>query len=87
MASTIQCLSNTPHLTDFFLSGAHKEQINRDNPLGWQGKIADEWAALLADMWSGKFRVVAPRGLKQAIGEFQVCSSELCETFDAVLTP
>jgi ubiquitin carboxyl-terminal hydrolase 4/11/15 len=69
--STIQCLSNTPLLTNYFLSGLYKDQINRDNPLGWQGKIAEEWGKLLEDMWNGKYRVVAPRELKTAIGEFQ----------------
>jgi hypothetical protein len=46
-------------------------EINRDNALGWQGKIAEEWGSLLKDIWGGKYKVVAPRSLKQVIGEFQ----------------
>ena len=71
MNSTIQCLSNTPLLTPYFLNGVYMREINRDNPLGWSGRIAQEWGALLAEMWSGRYRAVAPRALKQAIGEFQ----------------
>eukprot|EP00455_Lapot_gusevi_P006773 TRINITY_DN128_c0_g1_i2.p1 TRINITY_DN128_c0_g1~~TRINITY_DN128_c0_g1_i2.p1 ORF type:complete len:941 (-),score=443.20 TRINITY_DN128_c0_g1_i2:252-3074(-) len=71
MNSTLQCLSNTPQLTDFFLTGRYLAQINRDNPLGWQGKIAEEWGTLLQNIWGGKYRTVAPRGFKQVIGEFQ----------------
>eukprot|EP00501_MAST-03F_sp_TOSAG23-6_P002665 GSMAST32.ASY1.ANO1.2812.1 assembled CDS len=34
MNSALQCLSNTPTLTDYFLRGRHQRQINRTNPLG-----------------------------------------------------
>ena len=71
MNSTLQCLSNTPGLTDFFMDNKHLSQLNRDNPLGWGGKVAEAYGALLHEMWSGKYTVVAPRRFKQVIGEFQ----------------
>jgi hypothetical protein len=70
MNSTLQCLSNTPVLTDFFLSDTYAPQINRDNPLGWKGRIADEYGAMLKELWSGKYRVVAPSKFKKVLGEF-----------------
>lgn len=39
------------------------------NPLGHKGKIAEEYGALLEEMWSGQYSCVTPRGIKQAIGE------------------
>ena len=69
MNSTIQCLAQSPGLTDYFLKNEYVHHINKSNPLGWQGKVADAWAMLLHDMFSGKYRTVAPRSFKSAIGE------------------
>jgi len=70
MNSTLQCLSNTPGLTNFFLNDTYVGQINRDNPLGWKGRVADEYGALLKELWSGKYRTVAPSKFKKVLGEF-----------------
>ena len=40
MNSTLQCLSNSPVLTDFFLDDDYLSQINRENPLGWYARFA-----------------------------------------------
>lgn len=39
--SAIQCLSNTVPLTDFFLSDSFRKDINKSNPLGMKGQLAD----------------------------------------------
>jgi len=69
MNSTIQCLAQSPGLTKYFLDNEYMHHINKDNPLGWKGKVATAWAMLLHDMFSGKYRTVAPRSFKSAIGE------------------
>ncbi|ETO16368.1 ubiquitin specific peptidase 4 (proto-oncogene) [Reticulomyxa filosa] len=61
MNSIIQCVSNTPPLRNFFITGQYKMEINKSNPLGQQGKLAHEFARLLTDIWSGEYVVVAPR--------------------------
>ncbi|XXQ37928.1 Ubiquitin carboxyl-terminal hydrolase [Plasmodiophora brassicae] len=71
MNSTLQCLFQCPVLTDFFLDDKHLSQINRSNPLGWQGKIAEAYAQLVKDYWLGDSRIISPRELKHVIGEFQ----------------
>jgi len=71
MNSTLQCLSNTPGLVQYFVEGAYLGEINRQNPLGWQGKVAEAYGALLKDIWGGQYSTVAPRQFKQVIGEFQ----------------
>eukprot|EP01083_Nonionella_stella_P092178 257938_1 len=70
MNSTLQCLSNTPMLSDFFLSGRYLADLNVDNPLGWHGKIAEEYGSLMKQLWGDKFRVVAPSSFKQTVAEF-----------------
>lgn len=47
MNSALQCLSNTPPLTEYFLSGQYKSDINKTNPLGMKGRIAEEYANLI----------------------------------------
>jgi ubiquitin C-terminal hydrolase len=64
-------MAQTPLLTEFFLEGQYLTQINRENPLGWQGKIAEEYAQLVKDLWSGKYSTVAPAKFKEVLGEFQ----------------
>ena len=38
MNSTLQCMAHTPLVMDYFLDDDYLAEINRDNPLGWQGQ-------------------------------------------------
>jgi len=51
MNSALQCLSNTPNLTYYFLSDKWKDELNTDNPLGMNGDIAKVYAHLLKNLW------------------------------------
>ncbi|KAG8128368.1 hypothetical protein E2320_015218 [Naja naja] len=68
MNSALQCLSNTPPLTDYFLEDKYEAEINQDNPLGMRGEIAEAYAELIKQMWSGQNSHVAPRMFK--VGRF-----------------
>ncbi len=70
MNSIIQCVSNTPHFRTFFTSGQYKPDINKSNPLGMKGELANEFSKLLSDIWSGDYKTVAPRSLKRALSKF-----------------
>eukprot|EP00484_Ammonia_sp_Unknown_P030159 CAMPEP_0197028598 /NCGR_PEP_ID=MMETSP1384-20130603/8245_1 /TAXON_ID=29189 /ORGANISM="Ammonia sp." /LENGTH=1787 /DNA_ID=CAMNT_0042457619 /DNA_START=164 /DNA_END=5527 /DNA_ORIENTATION=+ len=70
MASIIQCISHTPHFRTFFTSGQYKQDINKTNPLGMKGELAHEFAKLVSDIWSGEYKVIAPRSLKKALSKF-----------------
>lgn len=70
MASSLQCLSNTTPLTNFFLTDAYKHDLNETNPLGMKGELAEEYANLLKEIWSGRSRVVAPREFKWKLERF-----------------
>eukprot|EP01104_Vermistella_antarctica_P015714 TRINITY_DN5224_c0_g1_i1.p1 TRINITY_DN5224_c0_g1~~TRINITY_DN5224_c0_g1_i1.p1 ORF type:complete len:1284 (+),score=421.09 TRINITY_DN5224_c0_g1_i1:265-4116(+) len=70
MNSGLQCLSNTYALTEYFLHDGHVHDINEDNPIGMGGQLATEYAALVKELWAGKYRAVNPRNLKYVIGKF-----------------
>ena len=41
-----------------------------ENPLGMRGEIANAYAGLMHQMWSGKYSVISPRQFKTAVGRF-----------------
>jgi len=70
MNSALQCLSNTPDLTSFFLSGAYVNDVNPDNPIGMGGLLAQNYARVLKVLWSGESTSYSPRLLKTEIAHF-----------------
>ena len=49
--SSLQCLAHTVPLLRIFLSGAYKADLNRNNPLGNKGELAEAFGALLEKLW------------------------------------
>lgn len=70
MNSTLQCLMQSPGLSDFFIDGPWKKDINRENALGKNGRVAEQYGALVRTTFSNEYRVIAPREFKKVIGEF-----------------
>lgn len=70
MNSSLQCLSNTPALTDYILADKFLEDINKSNPLGMHGEIARTYAELIKVMWSGNNSSFLPREFKCAVSRF-----------------
>jgi len=70
MNSTLQCLMQSPWLSDFFINGDWLKDINRDNALGKDGRVAEQYGALVRAAFSNTYRVIAPREFKRVIGEF-----------------
>ncbi|XP_035763576.1 ubiquitin carboxyl-terminal hydrolase 15-like [Neolamprologus brichardi] len=70
MNSAVQCLSNTPPLTEYFLKDKYTDELNEDNPLGMKGEIARAYAELIKQLWSGKYSYVTPRPFKTQVGRF-----------------
>jgi Ubiquitin C-terminal hydrolase len=71
MNSALQCLSNIPELTEYFLSLRYKDDINEENPLGSQGKIARKFAFLLKKLWLDNEKYFAPHSFKFAMSKYQ----------------
>ncbi|KAF7695684.1 ubiquitin carboxyl-terminal hydrolase 11 [Silurus meridionalis] len=70
MNSALQCLSNTPPLTEYFLKNLYLDQLNFTNPLGMKGEIAEAYADVIKQMWSGRHYSVVPRVFKTKVGHF-----------------
>ncbi|KAL3806464.1 hypothetical protein ACHAXA_004039 [Cyclostephanos tholiformis] len=49
--SSIQCLSHTPILRDYFTSKSYLHDINATNPLGHEGRLAQAFAVLVHNLW------------------------------------
>jgi ubiquitin carboxyl-terminal hydrolase 4/11/15 len=64
MNSALQCMSNVPVLTEYFRLDAYKDEINKINPLGRKGEIAEAYADLIKDIWSGSNSYTIPRNFK-----------------------
>uniref|UniRef100_A0AAY4DXB5 Ubiquitin carboxyl-terminal hydrolase n=1 Tax=Denticeps clupeoides TaxID=299321 RepID=A0AAY4DXB5_9TELE len=70
MNSALQCLSNASPLTEYFLNDQYEAEINRENPLGMRGEIAEAYADLVKQMWQSRNSYVAPRTFKTQVGRF-----------------
>lgn len=54
--SSIQCLSHTPILRDYFTSNSYLHDINTTNPLGHEGRLAQAFAVLVHNLWKNHER-------------------------------
>ena len=70
MNSALQCLSHTETLTRFFMSGDFLRKINKNNPLGSNGRLASAYAELLHSMQNSSESSVAPWKLKKTVAQF-----------------
>ena len=70
MNSVLQCLLATAPLAKYILASYYLEDINKTNPLGTGGRIAEELAILTRVAHSGNYRSVSPYEFKRTIGRF-----------------
>ncbi|XP_005089176.1 ubiquitin carboxyl-terminal hydrolase 32 [Aplysia californica] len=70
MNAAVQCVSNTWPLTQYFAGNLHLFELNRDNPLGMKGHIAQRYGELIKDLWGGTSKTVAPLKLRWTIGKY-----------------
>jgi ubiquitin carboxyl-terminal hydrolase 8 len=68
--SSLQCLSATIPLTDYFLGYDYRSEINKDNFLGTGGKLVVAYAELMKEMWLGSKSVAEPVSFKKQLGTF-----------------
>ena len=67
MNSVIQCLSNTHQLRDYFIEGHFLADINKQNPLGFQGELAKCFSGIVRKLWSAEHQYLSPKKLKSVI--------------------
>lgn len=68
MNATLQALSNTVSLRQYFRSGEFKKEIS-SAPLSMEGRLVNCFGDLLKKMWAGSHTVLPPTELKQLIGD------------------
>ncbi|XP_076888951.1 ubiquitin carboxyl-terminal hydrolase 8-like [Bidens hawaiensis] len=69
MNSAIQCLVHTPHLVDYFL-GDFRKDLNFENPLGMNGKLALAFGDLLRQLWTPGVTFVRPGIFRSRLIDF-----------------
>ena len=67
MNAVVQCINNTPSLSDFFVSESYQDFINYESELS-RGEAVQELAAAVKVLWSGHYRSVALYDLKDVMG-------------------
>jgi len=68
--SSLQCLSATIPLTDYFLGYNYRSEINKENFLGTGGKLVVAYAELMKQMWLEASDVVKPIAFKAQLEKF-----------------
>ena len=71
MNSSLQCLTHTNLLRDYFLSGDYLADINTESSDGMNGELANAFGVLMSAMWEMQSRVIAPRRFKNELCMFQ----------------
>ncbi|KAK9497948.1 hypothetical protein O3M35_003843 [Rhynocoris fuscipes] len=82
MNSVLQCMSNCPPITDYFLSHKHLLELNETNPLGMKGEIARVYGELIQAIWSGNYATANPLPFKIQVGKFNPSFSG-CQQHDS----
>ena len=70
MNSSLQCLSNTIPLTDYFLGYDYKSEINRENFLGTGGELSTAYCELIKNLWLGSKPYYKPHDFKSKLEQF-----------------
>ncbi len=68
--AALQCILNAQPLTEYFLSGSYKKDINFNSEFGTEGKFADAYAELIQDQWNSRSPYLKPRKLVNLIWKY-----------------
>ncbi|XP_063980011.1 ubiquitin carboxyl-terminal hydrolase 8-like [Diachasmimorpha longicaudata] len=82
MNSIIQCLSNTAYLAKYFIDNGYQDDLNTKSDNETRGQIAEEFAQVIKALWRGQYKSIAPRDLKDTIGQFRF-QFDSCEQQDS----
>ncbi|KAM0434466.1 hypothetical protein ACHAPT_003562 [Fusarium lateritium] len=68
MNSALQCVRSVEELTKYFLTDDYAGEVNKTNPLGYNGKVAMTYGNLLKEIYTEGRTSVVPRDFKTTIG-------------------
>lgn len=74
MNSGLQCLVHIPKLRDYFFYGGYEQEINLDNPLGYNGTVATAFGNLIQNLYSyhwnqQQYQSYSPNRFKMTLGQ------------------
>lgn len=72
MNSIIQCLSNTPKLSTYFIDNLYADDLNRNNENISQTQVVTNVAEVIKALWTGQYKRISPHCLKAAIGQYKL---------------
>jgi len=70
LSSSLQCLSHTIPLTDYFLGYDFRSEINAENALGTSGKLANSYSEVVKNLWLGGERSFGAVEFKRDLERF-----------------
>ncbi|XP_055338032.1 ubiquitin carboxyl-terminal hydrolase 15-like [Paramacrobiotus metropolitanus] len=71
MNSSLQCISNIPELTKYFVTKDYEKDLNTDNPLGKGGEVAKTYADLVTQIWMpSRGGVIYPSKFKSIMSRY-----------------
>ncbi|OTA01799.1 ubiquitin carboxyl-terminal hydrolase, putative [Trichoderma parareesei] len=68
MNSALQCVRSVEELTKYFLTDAYASELNKTNPLGYNGRVAMAYGSLLREIYDEGRGSVSPRDFKNTVG-------------------
>lgn len=72
MNSALQCIRSVEELAVFFMTKKYKKEINGDNPLGYNGRMAHAYFSVIDGIYgSGASGSFSPTGFKRTLGNAQ----------------
>ncbi|CAK9435934.1 uncharacterized protein LODBEIA_P05480 [Lodderomyces beijingensis] len=72
MNSALQCLLHVPEINDYFFYDIYQKELNLDNPLGYNGDVANSFGSLLKSAFNPAKHSssISPRDFKTTIGRY-----------------
>lgn len=71
MNSALQSIKSVEELTEYFLHDVWKKELNKDNPLGYDGHVARAYAGLIKNLFDTRSNsAFTPRDFKQTVGRY-----------------
>ncbi|KAI6785739.1 ubiquitin carboxyl-terminal hydrolase 4/11 [Emericellopsis cladophorae] len=68
MNSALQCVRSVEELSKYFLTDSNVDEINKSNPLGYNGRVALAYYGLLKEIYEQNRGSVSPRDFKSTVG-------------------
>lgn len=72
MNSALQCLLHVPEINQYFFHNIYQKELNADNPLGYNGDVANAFGSLLKQAFdpAKTSSSISPRDFKHTIGRY-----------------